>query len=116
MPQLNSLQPRQPTTGNVDLLLPLQPKLLVPLGKDDTYRFLVLASTVAADDLKTQHLGHCQLSVADGVLEHTFYRICMRFLSFFSGASCSDDNTRVSAHRAVRSIPSLTDCPHYLSF
>uniref|UniRef100_A0A2Y9D1K8 BTB domain-containing protein n=1 Tax=Anopheles dirus TaxID=7168 RepID=A0A2Y9D1K8_9DIPT len=33
VPQLNSLQPRQPTTGNVDLLLPLQPKLLVPLGK-----------------------------------------------------------------------------------
>ncbi|XP_021703144.1 potassium voltage-gated channel protein Shaw-like [Aedes aegypti] len=31
VPQLNSLQPRQPTTGNVDLLLPLQPKLLVPL-------------------------------------------------------------------------------------
>uniref|UniRef100_A0A182R4S4 Uncharacterized protein n=1 Tax=Anopheles funestus TaxID=62324 RepID=A0A182R4S4_ANOFN len=32
VPQLNSLQPRQPTTGNVDLLLPLQPKLLVPLA------------------------------------------------------------------------------------
>uniref|UniRef100_A0A182MRA7 Uncharacterized protein n=1 Tax=Anopheles culicifacies TaxID=139723 RepID=A0A182MRA7_9DIPT len=32
VPQLSSLQPRQPTTGNVDLLLPLQPKLLVPLG------------------------------------------------------------------------------------
>uniref|UniRef100_A0A182F5V2 Uncharacterized protein n=1 Tax=Anopheles albimanus TaxID=7167 RepID=A0A182F5V2_ANOAL len=31
VPQLSSLQPRQPTTGNVDLLLPLQPKLLVPL-------------------------------------------------------------------------------------
>ncbi|XP_065092312.1 potassium voltage-gated channel protein Shaw-like [Ochlerotatus camptorhynchus] len=31
VPQLNSLQPRQPTTGNVDLLLPLQPKLLVPM-------------------------------------------------------------------------------------
>uniref|UniRef100_A0A1S4GXL1 Uncharacterized protein n=2 Tax=gambiae species complex TaxID=44542 RepID=A0A1S4GXL1_ANOGA len=32
VPQLSSLQPRQPTTGNVDLLLPLQPKLLVPLA------------------------------------------------------------------------------------
>uniref|UniRef100_A0A8D8CI90 (northern house mosquito) hypothetical protein n=3 Tax=Culex pipiens TaxID=7175 RepID=A0A8D8CI90_CULPI len=34
VPALNSLQPRQPTTGNVDLLLPLQPKLLVPLTMD----------------------------------------------------------------------------------
>ncbi|XP_058817998.1 potassium voltage-gated channel protein Shaw-like [Topomyia yanbarensis] len=32
VPQLSSLQPRQPTTGNVDLLFPLQPKLLVPLA------------------------------------------------------------------------------------
>jgi hypothetical protein len=32
VPPTLQLQPRQPTTGGVDFLLPLQPKLLVPLG------------------------------------------------------------------------------------
>lgn len=32
VPQVHSLQPRPATTGNMDLLLPLQPKLLASLG------------------------------------------------------------------------------------
>ncbi|XP_055541903.1 potassium voltage-gated channel protein Shaw-like [Wyeomyia smithii] len=72
VPQLNSLQPRQPTTGNVDLLLPLQPKLLVPLvdHRRDGNR-MSMATTAAPTTTTSMMMTGCAAAAASSAVTAT---------------------------------------------